>query len=805
MLRPPPGGVAGGDLFARLAQPLLALAAEAARDPRPDPGALAAEARRRAEAFEAAALAERLAPAPIAAARDALLAVLEARIRANPALAPRAWARAARRFLPGTRPDPARIALDRAAAEARGAAGRDLARFLRHCEEAVRSTPPARADTEPPWGLILPLAVLLVLVAWAGAAEWRFARGLLAILPETGAAAPAEVAPVEAADQLDRARRASEEIAARAGNGPLGLAPFLGPYAPGAIARARYAGAADRLLPPLLAAALAEALATEGGSREAYDTLRARAILDSAAPWQPEFLAGWMEARARADALLGRLAPHARVLSGPRPGLPPFDPPLLAQARGIAAEGEPADFAFLELTRDPGARALPGWSATGIPGLAETLVSRSGQPLATPVPGLFTARGWDYARAGGARAAIDRMRSAWLSVTGTAVPAPPREAEVLDRLRRATLDAWTAKLADLRVRPFTDRAGALLVSGVLAQTRSPLEALIRAAWRETGGADQGRSTEDRQRAAAAFGPAIRFVDQGGMAEIRRLFAGLNVALRETNADAEVGRRRLMDAEYRAASIAALSQAPRLVARVVEDVLAQVAATRGGARGPRAAARWTGALAAACRRAIENRYPFAADAPDADPEALRAFLGPDGALDRFITADLAPYLDTRATPWSWKPEARLSGFAPESAAFLERAAWAGRALFPAPGAGGFSLAVLARSGSETARIALGGAAIDAAGAPGTLAWPGPRPAEGVAVTLGAGAAETWPGPWGFPRFLDATHPRARDDGRRFLLDLRAAGSRIFLELAFPEAENLASARLGLRGLACPRQL
>ncbi|TPE48200.1 ImcF-related family protein [Amaricoccus solimangrovi] len=819
VIRPPPGAAppstpeGRGDVFAGLAGPLLALAAEAARDPRPDARALALEARRRAEAFETAALGARLSPAAIGAARDGLIAVVDARARSNPAMSPSRWTRARRRALPGIAdPGAEQVARRRAAAEARGPRDRDLARFLRHCEEAVRAAPPAREAEPPPWGLIVPLGVALVLAAWSGWAEWRYAAGLVAEIPRAETVIAAGSAdPGAATRALDDLRRAMEEVEARAGEGPLGLAPFAGRYAPGAIARARYAAAADALVPPMLAAAFDAALASEGGSRESYDTIRGLAILGGADPWQPGFLAGWLESRAGADPILGDLAPHAGALTGPASGLPPPDPQLLEQAREIAGEGDITDFALLELTRDAAARALPGWSPAGIPGLADVLVRRSGRPLAEPVPGLFTAAGWAYARGGGARRAIDRASREWLRVTGVAPRAIATEAALLDRLQGATLDAWAEKLADLRVRPFTDRAGALLVSGVLGQPASPLAALFRATWREVGGEDRSRPVTDQQRIAAVFGPTIGFVNRGEMAGIGQLFAGLNIALRATDTDAEASRRRLMDVESRAASIATLNLAPRLVAQVIEDVLAQAAAARGGTR-PRAALLWDGGLSAACRAALGGRYPFAAEGADADVAAVTGFLGPDGALPRFVAAEVAPLLDASASPWSWKPEARLSGFAPESAAFFEQAAQAGAALFPDPSGAGFTLAALARSGAGPATAELGGAsaAIDPSGVPGTLAWPGPRPAEGLAIDFadgsGAGPArQAWPGPWGLLRFLDGSHPRARDDGRRFLLDVRIGSERLFLELTFPKAENPIAARALLAGLSCPPTL
>ena len=114
---------------------------------------------------------------------------------------------------------------------------------------------------------------------------------------------------------------------------------------------------------------------------------------------------------------------------------------------------------------------------------------------------------------------------------------------------------------------------------------------------------------------------IQFVEQGHMAEIAQLFAGLNVALAALDADAEVGRRRLMDVQARAASIATLNQAPRLVVQIVEDVLAQTAASQEGLLKPRAALVWQRDLAGACR--CRARRPLSLRAPAPTPTSPRS--------------------------------------------------------------------------------------------------------------------------------------------------------------------------------------
>ena len=135
-------------------------------------------------------------------ARDAVLAVLEARARANPALSSKAWARARRKALPGVpEPDADDLRRRRAAAEAAGPSRRELARFLRHCEEAVAAAPRPASPPAVRWGLIAPLAVVLALAGWAAFAEWRFSERLLATLPAPDPAAASD--PAAAAQSLD--------------------------------------------------------------------------------------------------------------------------------------------------------------------------------------------------------------------------------------------------------------------------------------------------------------------------------------------------------------------------------------------------------------------------------------------------------------------------------------------------------------------------------------------------------------------------------------------------------------------------
>ena len=357
------------------------------------------------------------------------------------------------------------------------------------------------------------------------------------------------------------------------------------------------------------------------------------------------------------------------------------------------------------------------------------------------------------------------------------------------------------------MKPFTDQPGSLLISGTLGRSGSPLEALFRAVWHETGGEDRSRSHVNQLRIATEFGPMVQFVEQGHMAEIARLFAGLNVALSALDADAEVGRRRLMDVQARAASIATLNQAPRLLVQIVEDVLAQTTASQEGLLKPRAALVWQRDLAGACRFALHaDSYPFGARSRRRSRPRRRhaRAVRHAGAVLRG-RARAAPRHERDAV--ALEARGAALGLPPESAAFFERAAAVGDALFPEGGVG-LTLTALAQRGAAT--VSLGGAVVPVvtSGEPGALAWPGPEPAQGLGVAFATESGverEAWEGPWGLLRFLDGLRLRARDGGQRYLLDVRLDQTRAYLELAFARPANPAAARGLIAGLACPPAL
>ncbi len=718
VFEPPGPAVIQGDVLAALAQPLLDLAKRAESEKNPDPRELAAMARTLVAAFETEARRRKVPQDWLLDARDALVALVDARARNNPALSIRKWERALAAALPIGGVMAAGSLAERASAAAKaGPASRDLARFLGHCNDAVQAAllSGTRHKTFADRGLAaLVIGLFLAILAvWAGWAEWRFGERLLSQLPDVARVVEAGrmATPAARAAQLDAFLAGVRLVEQDAQRSPLGLIHHLGIFDPAEAARRRYGQAVDALASGPLAEALGVALATEGEATALYDSLRAWFILKGTSDWQPRFLAGWIEDRAQTFPGLAGMAMHVAAMSGPPTDLEEPDPEAIAQARQFASEGFANERAMLELARAEKTAGLPAWSlGQAAPGLDRILIRRSGLPIEQAVPGLYTEAGWAHARSGAAEEAIGKAKAetAILLHAGAETSADA----VMDLLQKRTLETWSQYLGDLRVRPFTDQPSAVIVSGVLSATNSPLSALIREAWRQAGGTDRSRSHANQLRIAATLGPAIQFVEQGRMSEISRLFVSLNVALALLDGNSEIGKKSLMDAQERANSVVALQQAPLLVVQMVEDVISQTASPKAveKAEDPVPTAKPLGAwgeIAMACQAAVAGRYPFF-DGSDADMAEVARIFAPKGLVETYFRTQLAPLMDISTTPWRWKPGARLSGYAPESATFFQKASAIGDALFRQGTSPHLpvSLEALAQRGAAT--ISIGGA-------------------------------------------------------------------------------------------------
>lgn len=657
--------------------------------------------------------------------------------------------------------------------------------------------------------LVLVLAFVLMVAGWAGFVEWRFHRDLTRLFDAEALDIGLDRAAVipDLPQRLTRLGDAADGVARAAEKAPIRLFSGLVGFDAARHADAVYSAAVQQHVPATLARAVDLALAGEGESLPLYDTLRAWSVLSGQADWSPAYLAGWLADRAGPMPDLQPLVPHIARLAPPSSPLPQPDAELLAQARAFASEAPEASRAYLELKRSTGAAELVPWVPdAAVPGLSVVLQRRSGLPMATPVPGLFTQGGWDYARRVGAGLAVQvaRTEAARLFVNR---PATQNDApdQVMDILQRDTLARWKAFLADVQVRPFADPEQAVLVSGSLAAPDSALARLLPEVWAQVGGLDRNRPHAMQLRIASDFAALIQYSEDGRMDEIADLFASLNVALGAMDRDEPRGLQRLMSAKSRGATLAALRTAPPMVVQIVEDVLAQTSAAQADPLSNPLTKAWQAEVLSFCKEVTEARYPFAEGA-EAPVSQVASLLGPGGAIDRFYRTRAEPYIDTSSSPWRWKPDARFAGLDPKSAEFLQRTQ-AIAAGFTGQGTP-LTLAALAERGKTFVAVGGQGGPVETALEPLTLSWPGPSPASGAELrftTTQGSATLSQPGEWGFFRILDGIRLRERDGGKRFLVDLRSGGARLFMEVQFQAEANPLSRWPLLKGLACPTAL
>ena len=776
-------------------------------------GALAAEAASRLDAFEAAARGTCVEPGALPPARLALAVLVDQAARSNRALDLRIWSLAARRLLfDGRDEGSSRVRDLRRIAHDQGRPYEPLVAFLDGVLVRIdgvtgRPNPPLGSSSWATTVAILTAGFLVVIAAYALTLDHRFHAGLLDKFEVDIAAVDPAGATDDAAmaRRLDVLRSAVAAVEREAESAPLRrLIPAIDS---GRAARSIYGAAVADLLPGALHRAVAEALDVEGEGIALYDTLRARSMLDGRAEWNADYLAGWLEDRRSRLPAAGALAAHVHALEEPGPAPPSLDTVTIEQARGIAAETGLDERAYLEMRRMARGAGTPSWRpAEAVPGLGDVLFRWSREPNDAPIPGLYTRAGWDWARKEGAESALARARAVTGPLLGSAAGREKGSAEeVLRRLQVETLDRWEAYLADLRVRPLDDERTARRISAALARRDSPLKGLLWETWEQAGGSDGRRPHDLRLLVARTFGPTWTYLEKGGLAEVSALFGELNAELSKGR---EARDHRLMAFEDRARAVTTLEQAPPIVVRIIEDVLAQTGGAMRDSEMDALQRRWRAEVLPLCGAAA-GRYPFF-DGPDADLAAVEALLGPDGTLSRLMVVEIFPRLDLEQDPWRWRPDARFDGLDPESAAFFQRAHTLSSALFGADGRLGADVILAARWERGRAEVALGGEAWEVRIGAGSvnLGWPGPDPEAGIEVRFAAGepgATLTEKGPWGLLRLLDRVPIRPRDGGRRFLVDLRTGAGRLYAEIGFEDAANPVAVRPLMQGFDCPARL
>ncbi|MEM7060504.1 MAG: ImcF-related family protein [Pseudomonadota bacterium] len=768
----------------------------------------AAACRREIESFEIAATKAGYDQIEARAARSGLEITLNAAARRNSSIDPLAWRTAVYGRVFSTR-DPSLAHLRDLISKAEGGGGQkfqQIKKFLMLCLEKSThrtvSIKPKASGLRTIGGIAMLLAVLGI--AWIVSFEWSRQS---TILSKFYAVHNANVPFL--ADELDHASRKLDSIRSAVEHAreelatiPVRIIAPLGFRDVSSLIRDDYATSVEKVFTNHLPKALDLSMATEGLDVGIYDNLRVLAMVTGETEWEPAFIAGWLEDHAKDIPGLAGLAHHVDAVDPILIDIDTFDPVLLRQTREFAEAASEPDRAFLELKRNPSIRNLPGWNLQGaVPAAEDIFVRASGADIRRPIAGLYTAAGWQRVRDYTTGAAITKARDVADQLFAEPLPRDiDPAAKLLRLLQQESNEVWAVYLSDLRVRAFDDRETALLVSSRLGGRDSPLVALIESVWTEVGGRDQRRSYENQIAIASAFGPLIRYVEQGQVEDIRRLFADLNFALLAEESTGNLA--------TKASSEKILTYAPALIRQIVDDVISQsVVVDQDATIGP-LVREWRGTIGIRCEQFIESRYPFR-DGPDARFNDVSALFSPGGLIDG-VASRLEELIDKSGPVWRWKPQARLAGLHPASVRFLQDAETISSVLFPEGVTDGtpITFTTVAQNGKPHAQMGGSSSALGIDGAPVTMVWPGTDPAAGFKLTIDTAIGRREladPGPWGFFRMAERSRWRPRDEGRRFLWYLRTDGGSVVLDLDFNTTPNLLSVWDRIRGLECPKTL
>jgi len=483
------------------------------------------------------------------------------------------------------------------------------------------------------------------------------------------------------------------------------------------------------------------------------------------------------------------------------------------------------------------------------------------------VPGLFSYAGYHKAFLGEVERVSAELAEEQSWVLG--IPEPPRKAQattlggdsLADEVKRLYLNeyaaTWDAFIADIRVVPLTSLAQSVQTARLLSAPDSPLPPLVKALSRET---TLGTSA-DRNALEKAGDRAKGVIRQGTDTLAKMILPGQAVA------PAGPGLESIVDDRF--TGLRQLATAPDGGKPPIEDTVALIGevhvllnavetAVKGGAAAPPSpvpnkvkseSARLPEPLRSMlatlanssatvsqmmlrqvlaqdvkaqvgefCNQAIAGRYPMdrraARDATQAD---FAQVFGPGGKIDRLVQDKLAPYVDTSARPWHFRPvDGTPLGTDVGTLPQFQRAAVIRDTFFPAGAATPqlkleFKPVEMDREISQFVLDVDGQVVRYAHGPqiPTTVQWPGPRGSSQVRVQISPPSSSgnsglSTEGPWALLRLFDRVRIEPGTSPERFRATFNVDGRKAVFDITTSSVRN----PFGLRELAdfsCPSGL
>jgi type VI secretion system protein ImpL len=209
---------------------------------------------------------------------------------------------------------------------------------------------------------------------------------------------------------------------------------------------------------------------------------------------------------------------------------------------------------------------------------------------------------------------------------------------------------------------------------------------------------------------------------------------------------------------------------------------------------------------ACTALISGKYPFANSPADVQLADFGAVFGYDGLFDKFFTDHLAKQIDTSGATWAWRP-----GSVNPSQRLLEQFAAAQRIrnMFFTPGSKTPTVKFFVTfsdldSSASRAVLQIDGQNMDDKHQKQPVTWPGPTPGSASSAFEARyfDPPKPYGGPWAWFRMVDATRvATAPDPGQRILLTLQDRYHRVHVTVEPSTATTSPFATWDWRQFSC----
>ncbi len=582
-------------------------------------------------------------------------------------------------------------------------------------------------------------------------------------------------------------------------------------------------------------------------------------MMTGLAPYDREFAAQWWQDQLPQNAptdpfpteaaLEHQLAAIDRMGSEEQKIAPDQD--LVQQALQSICTIPLAARAYSALISDPTVTALPEWipAEKAGPNATRVLTRISEKTLRVGLPGAFTYDGFHNTVLPlipevAATAALDQQVFAGGCAESSDASVASLETDILKLYQDDFIAQWNGFLRDIRLAPITDLPTATANMKDLASPDSTLRRLVRAVVDEV---DLTRVIPEEENAAAdgvvkkataKLGKVGKLLKAGSKlatstggiegpppgTDIALHFAPLKAAIEEVD-----GLPPLLDdvglqldglAKELASAMnspdpeatllargglgeltGAVANAAKTLPDPLDDWVAGIAGDTIAVTRDAVIAqlndRWRADVYDFCVKATEGRYPFdEASAIDVNVADFRELFAPGARIDKFVTDNLLPYIDTTVKPWAWRADFGLDGalLAP-----FERARSIRDGLFP--GGSGPVMAFTLEAKDLTPNAASVTLNVDgqvltylnAATRPMPMTWPGPdgtnlislsfQPADGTGEVL---TSET--GAWAWLRLIRKGRLSGTALPEVFSLSLGLSGFSAAFELRAASVDN-----------------